>query len=268
MEAPLRAIIRSAPDRLDDEVRRFEQTPLTQTAFLNGVPKCGTHLLRNIVRMFVPLEQHVVREFIQIPNLAQLQGAFAPDRPQFSVGHLLYADPSAQALKHANHVILVRDPYDHVLARTRFIFSDQFDHPQFHRLKGGALSIEQMMNFMVFGVPGLQAPPLREMFTFHALAWMGTGVHIVRYEDIVAQVKALDAPEAEGFFGGLLGKFGINRLPADWRERVRVGADRKHSATARENLGNAPDLPKTLPEPQRKLVDYAAPGLREMLGYA
>jgi hypothetical protein len=264
----LRAIIRSAPDRLDDEVRRFEQRPLTRTAFLNGVPKCGTHLLRNIVRMFVPVEQHALREFIQIPNLEQYRGVLAKEHPQFSVGHMLYADPSAQALKHAHHVILVRDPYDHVLARTRFIFSDQFDHPQFKRLKGDVLSIEQMMNFMIFGVPGLHAPPLREMFTFHALAWMGTGVEIVRYEDIVAQVKALDAPEAEGFFRVLLQKFGIGPLPSDWRERVRIGADRRHSATARENLGNAPVLPKTLPDAQKRLVDYAAPGLREMLGYA
>ncbi|HEX6860704.1 MAG TPA: hypothetical protein VF138_10960 [Caulobacteraceae bacterium] len=264
----MKAIIRSAPDRLDDEVRKFKQRPLTKTAFLNSVPKAGTHLLRNIVRMFVPLEQHQLRDFIQLPNLERYKAAFWEHQPQFSVGHLLYADPSAQALKHANHVILVRDPYDHVLARTRFIFSDQFDHPQFHRLKGGALSVEQMMNFMIFGVPGLQAPPLREMFTFHALAWMGTGVHIVRYEDIVAQVKALDEPAAEPFFRDLLGKFGIAPLPSDWRERVRIGADRKFSATARENLGNAPELPKTLPEAQRRLVDYAAPGVRELLGYS
>jgi hypothetical protein len=264
----VRAIIRSAPDRLDDEVRRFEQRPITRTAFLNGVPKCGTHLLRNIVRMFVPVEQHPVREFVQLPNLEQYKGLFAPERSQFSVGHLLFADPAASALKHAHHVILVRDPYDHVLARTRFIFSDQFDQPQFQRLKGDALTTEQKMNFMIFGLPGMPTPPLREMFTFHALAWMGTGAEIVRYEDIVAQVKALDAPEAEGYFRTLLQKFGIGPLPADWRERVRIGADRKHSATARENLGNAPALPKTLPEAQRKLVDYAAPGLREMLGYA
>jgi hypothetical protein len=264
----VRAIIRSIPDRLDDEVRRFAQKPLTRTAFLNGVPKCGTHLLRNIVRMFVPLGQHQLREFVQLPNLEKCKAVFAKDLPQFSVGHMIFADPAATALKHANHVVLVRDPYDHVLARTRFIFSDQFDQPQFNRLKGDVLTTEQMMNFMIFGVPGLQAPPLREMFTFHALAWMGTGAEIVRYEDIVAHVKALDAPEAEGFFRVLLQKFGVGPLPADWRERVRIGADRKHSATARENLGNVPSLPKTLPETQRRLVDYAAPGLRAMLGYA
>ena len=33
-------------------------------------------------------------------------------------------------------------------------------------------------------------------------------------------------------------------------------------------MGGTPNLPKTLPEAQRKLVDYAAPGLRQILGYA
>lgn len=264
----MRAIIRSAPDRLDEEVARFTQKPLARTAFLNGVPKCGTHLLRNIVRMFVPVGQHYGREFVQIPNFAEHKQAFDPARPQFSVGHMLFADMSAIALKHAHHVILVRDPYDYILARARFIFSDQFEQPQFNHLKGGALTAEQMMNFMIFGVPGLPAPPMREVFTHHALAWMGTGAEIVRYEDILAHVKALDAPQAEGFFRDLLQKFGIGPLPADWRTRVRIGADRKQSATAREHLGGAPNLPRTLPEAQRKLVDYAAPGLRQMLGYA
>ena len=56
--------------------------------------------------------------------------------------------------------------------------------------------------------------------------------------------------------------------PTDWRERVRIGSDRKQSGTARENLtGVAMDLPSTLPQAQRQLVEFAAPGLRGMLGY-
>lgn len=261
------AIIRSAPDRLDEEVRRFQQTPLSRTVFLNGVPKCGTHLLRNIIRMFVPVEQHYAREFIQIPNLNQHLPALDPARPQFSVGHMLYADISAMALKHARHLILVRDPYDYVLARARFMLSDEFEHPQLNHLKGGATTVEQMLNFVIFGVPG-KSPALREVFTFHAAAWMGAGVEVVRYEDIMAQLKALDAPEAEAYFRPLLQKAGIDRLPADWRERVRIGADRKRSATAREHLSVKVSLPKSLPDVHRRLVDYSAPGLRELLGYA
>lgn len=261
------AVIASRPDTLNPEVRRFAQTRLSQTAFLNSVPKCGTHLLRNIVRMFVPVEQHYDREFIQIPNFQQHLMALDPARPQFSVGHVLYADLSAMALKHANHVILVRDPYDYVLARARFNLSDQFDHPQLNRMKNGGVSAEQMLNFVIWGVPGM-APAMREVFGFHAVAWMGTGAHVVRYEDIVRALDDLDSPAAESFFGELLARFGIGALPADWRDRVRTGSDRKHSATAREHLSGGVTLPAELPAIQKQLVDYAAPGLRELLGYA
>jgi hypothetical protein len=261
------AFVAHRPDTLNPEVRRFRQEPLRQTAFLNGVPKCGTHLLRNIVRMFVPVEQHYDREFIQIPNFQQHIGALDPQRPQFSVGHVLFADMSAMALKHARHVVLVRDPYDYVLARARFSLSDQFSHPHLDPMKGGAVTVEQMLNFMIFGVPG-KSPALREVFTFHAVAWMGAGGDVVRYEDIVENLGRLDTPQAEAFFTDLLGKFGIAPLPADWRERVRVGSDRKHSATAREHLSGGLTLPPELPDIQKRLVENAAPGLRALLGYA
>jgi hypothetical protein len=263
----LAARVMSRPDTLGAEVQRFRHEPLRRTAFLNSVPKCGTHLLRNIVRMFVPPQQQYDREFIQIPNLDQHKMALAPQRPMFAVGHLLFADISLMALKHANNVVLVRDPYDYVLARTRFNLSDQFDHPQQNHLKNGAVTVEQMMNLVIMGIPG-RGPALREVFLFHAVAWMGTGVHVVRYEDIVANLGILDTPAAQVFFADLLSKFGIENLPTDWRERVRIGSDRKHSATAREHISGGFEIPEVLPDVQKKLVDHMAPGLRDLLGYA
>lgn len=262
----LAARIVGKPDTLNPEIRRFSQSPLRRTAFLNSVPKCGTHLLRNIVRMFVPIEQHYDREFIQVQNLEQHQGALAPSRPAFSCGHLVYSDLAAVATRHAHHVILVRDPHDYVLARARFVFSDEFQHPLLELLKGHA-SVEQMINFMIFGVPA-KGPPLREVYTFHAVAWMNTGAHLVRYEDIVRELARLDTVEAEAFFVDLLGRFGIGPLPGDWRDRVRVGADRRHSVTAREQLSGLPDFPRELNALQKQLVEYSAPGLRTLLGYA
>ncbi len=260
------AIIRSQPDTLDAEVRRFAQAPLRQTAFLNSVPKCGTHLLRNIVRMFVPVEQHYDREFIQIQNLEQHKAALDPRRPMFSTGHLVNADITALMTGHAHQVILVRDPYDYVLSRARFMFSSEFENPLMAPLKNGA-TVDQMINFMIFGVPA-KAPGVRDLFTAHAVAWINTGVTLVRYEDIMGALKALDTPQAEVFFGGLLGAFGIESLPGDWRERVRTGSDRERSATAGEKLSGVPPFPKTLSETQKALVNYAAPGLRALLGYA
>ena len=53
------------PDTLDEENRKFDQQPLKRPLFLNSVPKCGSHLLRNIIRMFVPVEQQYNVQFIQ-----------------------------------------------------------------------------------------------------------------------------------------------------------------------------------------------------------
>jgi hypothetical protein len=119
---------------------------------------------------------------------------------------------------------------------------------------------------MIFGVHQ-KAPPLATVFVYNAIAWLGTGVHLVRYEDLVAAVKNLDSDSADVFFEELLGASGIER-PGDWRERVRIGSDRKQSGTARENLSGVEiDFPTKLPELQRKMIELAAPGLRELLGY-
>ncbi|MFB2351621.1 hypothetical protein, partial [Priestia megaterium] len=81
-------------------------------------------------------------------------------------------------------------------------------------------------------------------------------------EDILRHLQALQAPDAEAYFAELLETFGLGSLPADWRERVTIGADRKHSSTAREHLSGGHVLPASLPDTQKALVEFSAPGLR------
>jgi hypothetical protein len=82
-------------------------------------------------------------------------------------------------------------------------------------------------------------------------------------------VRNLDSDDAEAYFASTLKYCGIKVLPDDWRERIRIGSDRKQSGTARENLaGPASGIPDELPDEQKKLVDFAVPGLRQLLGYA
>jgi hypothetical protein len=254
-------------DNLNELNKQFVQQPLAQPAFLNSVPKCGTHLFRNIVRMFVPVEQQYHRAFIQIPILHQHLQAFTHTRPLLSWGHLLFSDDSARALKGVRHTVLVRDPYDWVLARARFFLSDTFKG-QMDQLKGGAVSVEEVLNMMIFGIYD-KAPSMRDIFVHNAAAWLGTQARMLKMEELLSAVRNLDSPEAEDYFAETLGFLGIGSLPDDWRERVRVGSDRRQSGTARENLaGPANDVPAELPEMQKRLVDFAIPGLRELLGYA
>lgn len=253
-------------DNLNELNARFRQAPLAEPVFLNSVPKCGTHLFRNIVRMFVPVGQQYHKAFIQIPILRQHLAAFDRNRPALSWGHLLFSDDSAIALKGVRHTVLVRDPYDWVLARARFFLSDTFQGSMDH-LKGGAVTVEEVLNMMIFGIYD-KAPTMAEIFTHNAVAWLGTGATVLKMEELVHAVRNLDGADAESYFSRTLALCGIDPLPDDWRERVRVGSDRKQSGTARENLaGPASSVPDELPDAQKRLVDFAVPGLRKLLGY-
>lgn len=260
--------IQMKPDTLNEENEKFEQKPLKQPVFLNSVPKSGTHLLRNIVRMFVPVDQQYHEQFIQFANLEEHAHAFEQGPNMLSWGHLLFSDAPVMRLKHARKLLLVRDPYSWVIARSRFFVSDEFSGNLNH-IKSGVLTVEELMNLMIIGVYQ-KAPPMQEIYLLNAVAWLGTGVFLVRYEDLVAHIRTLDTPESESYFDNIWTACGIEK-PVDWRDRVRVGSDRKQSSTARENLtgqGQDIDFPKELPDAQKRLVDYVAPGLREILGYA
>ena len=263
--APMRTIkVNLKPDTLDEENRKFAQSELQRPLFLNSVPKSGSHLLRNIIRMFVPVRQQYAAQFIQHQIIRDHLGAFSDERNFLSWGHLMFTDVTSVAVGNVRHVLLVRDPYDWVLARARFFISDEFQG--FELLKEGTLSIEAILNMMILGIHD-KAPPLAALYTYNAVAWLGTGVHLVHYEDLVAGLKQLESDEAKQFFSDLLGACGIE-MPDDWRERVEIGADRKQSGTARENLtGVGVELPEVLPDLQKQMIEFAAPGLRSILGY-
>ena len=254
------------PDNLNEQNANFTQQRLREPTFLNSVPKSGTHLIRNIMRMFVPVEQQYHKAFIQYVVLREHQAAFARAKPCLSWGHMLYGDASAVALRQVRHLVLVRDPYDWVLARARFFLSDTYQG-SLDIIKGGNLSVEEVLNMMIFGIPD-KAPALCDVFTHNAVAWLGTNARILQFEELLQHVKSLETDAAESFFAGLLYELGMGELPGDWRERIRIGSARDQSSTARENLDRpVTGVPDTLPDIQKQLVNYIAPGLRSVLGY-
>jgi hypothetical protein len=260
--------IKLKPDTLDGDTARFNPAPIREPLFVNSIPKSGSHLLKNIIRMFVPLNQQYREQFIQWGNLKDHLHAFQQQFPFFSFGHLFFSDAAAIELAGVRKVLLYRDPYDWVLARARFYLSDEFDG-NVNFLKEGRLTVDELLSLMIFGIH-TKAPKLADMYDLNVAAWLGSSsVYPVRYEDLVHHVQDLESNEAGAYFEALFDACGIAPLPPDWRERVRVGSDRKRSGTARENLtGIALEIPDTLPERHRRLVDYAAPGLRQLLGYA
>jgi hypothetical protein len=257
--------IKVRPDDIDEQNRRFTQQPLRQPLFLNSVPKSGSHLLRNIVRMFVPVPQQYQRDFIQHSTLEDHLAAFDPRTSLLSWGHLYFSDAAAIELSGVRKILIVRDPYSWVLAKARFLLSDEFTG-KLDYLKRDEISVEQLINLTIFGIVN-KDPDLITVFTHNAVAWLGTDIHLVRYEELVTMIRSLDGEQADLYFAALFDACGIER-PHDWRERVRIGSDRKRSGTARENLSlGSRQLPNELNQIQRQVVDYAAPGLRAILGY-
>lgn len=254
------------PDDLNSQNRRFEQAPLREPLFLNSVPKSGSHLLRNIVRMFVPVEQQYDRDFIQYANLREHLVAFDGPPPKLSWGHLFHSDISAIATSKARKVLLVRDPYSWVLAKARFLLSEDFTG-DLDILRKADISAGDLVSLVIFGIHRTN-PSLKDTYTHNAVAWLGTDIHLVRYEELVAAVRDLESDSSDRYFARLFAACGIER-PDDWRARVAIGSDPARSGTARQNLtGDFSRLPAELSDLHKRLVDYAAPGLREVLGYA
>ncbi len=252
-------------DTLDEENRKFVQHKLKQHVFINSVPKSGTHLLRNIIRMFVPVEQQYAAQFIQHPNLQEHLAAFEGG-PKLSWGHLLFSDAAAIELQGVRKIALYRDPHSWVLARARFFLSDEFTGNIEH-VKDGKITVPELLNLMIFGIYQ-KVPSLLDIYTHNAVAWLGVVHGVVKYEELIRNLKRIDNLAAEVYFRDLLTLCGIDPVPDDWRERVKIGADPQQSGTARENLsGLGVEIPNELPELQKKLVEYVAPGLRDILGY-
>ena len=259
--------IRLKKDTLDRLNGDYEQTPLEAPVFLNSVPKSGTHLIKNIFRMFVPLEQHYSDAFVQMPRFEKHEAAFDLNHPRLAWGHLVFTDAAAITLSDTRQIVLARDPHSWVLARTRFFLSKNYQG-NVDGIKDGGASIPEVMNMMIYGVPG-KVPAMRTVYQDNCLAWMGTGVRLVRFEDLLHNIKHIKSAEAELYFREMFEHCGMV-LPPDWRGRIAVGSDRAQSGTSRENLRNPTGdiVPDELPEVQKALVDLALPGLRAFLGYS
>lgn len=254
------------PDTLDVENRKFAQKPLSRPLFLNSVPKSGSHLLRNIIRMFVPVETQYQAEFIQHHFIQHHLAAFDPSRNMLSWGHLFFTEQFKALLANARQIILVRDPYDWVLAQARFVLSNEFEVAGLDRFKRPDVPVETVLDLVIEGIRP-QLAPLAITYHYNAVLWLQAGVRLIRYEELVAALRNLQSEESAAYFDTLFDSCGIER-PGDWCERIIIGSDRKQSGTARENLtGIASKIPAELPEKQKRMVDLAYPGLRSLLGY-
>lgn len=261
--------------RMVEANSRFEHVPLKQPAILITVAKSGSHLLRNILCMFMPMRQQDYSH----TDLAPIRENRIITAPMFRWGHIAITPNAANVLQNSKKLLLVRDPYDWVLSMARFATTalltgnlrDHKPHPHDDIYRDKGVTIEELFSIIITGTDVRnQHPSLRSAYVPIAVGWKDLDVHMVKYEDACLHVKALregtDTDDTREYFRKLVNTFNID-LPDDWKERVLTGADKRLSMTARENLGSHYDIPAVLPDRFKKLVDFTVPGLREYLGY-
>lgn len=255
-----------------DGLAQFAPVELPSRVLLNSVPKCGTMMLRNIALSFAgPAVHHY--PFLVDHNLASHAPGLDNPAKKLFVGHVNWGHRTRGLVRDWRQVLLVRDPYDYALSQARFVHSDGFSGPFHDYVIENKVSFEDTLRFVIFGMnaPGVSFPSLAHNYTFNAVAWLGQAT-LVNYETLIDAIAGLGIrPSADATILRLLSAMGIDNPPADWRERVKFGAERRWSATDRGNLTNGldeSDIPKTLPREFRAMIDTVAPSLRATLGYS
>jgi hypothetical protein len=254
-------------NELNKALSGFTFAQLRRPILITTVPKCGTHLLRNIMLGFFGQDQILTHDFILSRTVREHAAAFDRNAPKISCGHLRHGDEAIRIAAHSTILVMVRDPYDYVLAYARFLYSRLELSPFARYVKIHRLPVDRVIAAVIFGNQNAENrwTDLRSNFETNAVAWLGGDSKLVRYEDLLGHVEALD-DEAEAYFEQLLAACG-SPLPEDWRARVSIAADRRYSLTARENLDVDVEVPAELSDVQKGMVDIAAPGLRRILGY-
>lgn len=254
---------------LAEKSRAFQKDEVHNNVFLNSMGKAGTHLVKNILMAFLPENQ--LKNFYKYaiaynPNNGPMKRFFPEGENTVFWGHLPCFFDTEDSVRDCKHIVLVRDPYTYVLAKERFLLSNQTQNDVVNK------AVEKSSNVLkqlILGGLG-PVPPLRRVYDEY-LMWLGSGAKFVRYEDVVSSVNNIEDKTAETFFSEFFEFIGIENLPEDWKERVRLGADPEFSPTHRKNLTyksfSGFPYKKELDQEYKDLIDYTCPNLRTILGY-
>lgn len=252
----------------------FEKNQLSHHVLLNSVSKSGAHLLKNIYMMFVDEESiagffssalmpHDISE--KARSLKDVR--VFKDSEKFSMmwSHLPCSPHVEEIFQNVKKILLVRDPYDWVLARRRWLCSKEVANNKSESLNFNGDIIKQL----IYGTETVR--PLRSFYE-DIIAWLNPSVELLRYEDLIQHINNIDTEEAKNFFSNLLSWAGITELPDDWKQRIKLSSDKKYSPTHRSNLNIcsftvAMTENETLHDSYKKLIDFSNPNLRKILGY-
>ena len=247
----------------------FQQTPLSSPIFINSIPKCGTMLIRNIILMFVPLEE-IHWPFVHNGNLETYAREMEIKRFKCFTGHMQRTSKSLVSLRGFRHILNIRDPRDYVLSYAHFFFTEQlYESSKMARhIQDNELGFDVAVDTLIRGwkFKDQAHHGVLEMFTNNGLSWFGSNCHIVRYEELKKHVENVGSQESHVYFKSMFDFLGIE-LTEDWEIRVKKGADYRISKTSSEKMPSDVARRWEMTPEQKELLEQWAPGLRAQLGY-
>ena len=194
--------------------KQFTFQALRNRIFVNSVPKCGTMLLRNIVLMFVPWEQHYP-SFVTAATPTHLK-ALGSEQHNFFTGHMNHTPITSYLLKPFRHILIIRDPYAYVLSYARFFYTKQiYETTKLGKfVQDRNLPFDEVVPYIIRGwsFEGESHPSVNNIYIHNAISWFGPKCKVVKYEELRENVRNINSAESEGYFGEILEFLGIPGL--------------------------------------------------------
>lgn len=233
---------------------------------LNSVPKCGTHLLRNVIMHFISWD-NISHSWVNMHNYGEICSLIEQDK-KFFTGHLARDLKTSRMVENLKKIILIRDPKMYALSLARALYhqkkpwwTDIADFIQEHQIP-----FYEAVSYAIVGEHHGKdyIVPLNVSYIKYAIQWFDDADIIVRYEDLIKHIQNIDTPASYQYFNQLLTAIGIP-MPDDWKQRVKAGA--RTSISASYIKGQCQDEEGLFTEAHSMMLELVAPGLRKLLGY-
>jgi hypothetical protein len=259
--------IYNLPDEFDIVSDKYQNKPnLKNKIFLISVPKSGTHLLRNIIRVLINNE-NVYRPFVQDYDFDGHLEAIKNEKYYFYTGHLNFHSYTYLNTINMRKILLIRDPYSVLISSCKFFYSDNHNSYIKDFFIKNNITPSQSIDMLINGVydNDVYIPSIGDIYKENAIKWFSSS-YVVKYEDLISGLDNLVNKKDEAYIKTLLKEIGFDCLPENWIEIIADGANPKWSKTS-NLVFSRNDICTYLTLDQRLQFEMLNPGLRNSLGY-
>ncbi len=231
------------------------------------IPKCGTHLLENIIRKI--LSNEAFDEINEDGQLPSVDGSYiyAKDKLQNKIyrGHLWFSKSVQEKLKNIPKVILIRDPRDYVISHKHFLDYFRGGKGKLDNYVSKLENNNDKLSSIILGLNFHDAilSPVYEHFQNFGLKWIDDNSLVVRYEDLIIRKSGRVEERTVKTVETILDLIGLKY--SNLEQFILDGSNPSRSPTFRS--GKIGDWKKEFSDFTIEQMKICAPNLVSALGY-